>query len=859
MSPRRRQTKTRISRRKENPESSSPQFAAPPVIQPKAQRKTEQELPEWKPGGSGKPSPLQRLQPSATLQAKLEIGQPSDRYEQQANTVARDVVEQINSPVSNDAQQHTTVQRKTQESNLLLRLKPTGQQSTLGGGKAPTQLESSINHAKNGGKFLEPSLQRSMGKAMGVDFSGVKIHTDAQANQLSESIQAKAFTTGQNIFFKQGEYQPQNRGGQELIAHELTHVVQQQGQIGNAIQGSWLTDWMIKLCMSGEVDEGELIIEPNLVPTDNRERQSSQNEGPRAPHASKISQLEQAVGDIDNLEEEAIGNSQSQLQGPHIKPTPIQVNKGDDGITEAFIEVNPNMYIPTVTQLDRSMGGSPSTIGGGVRVDINKKLAEFHEKNKAGSFYEAYQILGEINSYTQEWLSKHTQELYDIQKINSVKDKYSLGENTTKSQQEFNQKNSKKTQQKGKRLELSSDEINILAKSAKKDVMNRLLETILQAKSDAEEHGKDMLQYYAPPEYQKEFKKGKLSLAIQGAKGALAIKEEDDEFAKQKNTDVKKEKDTKKEEIEKKVDGTYTKINEKMKELEADAKNPKDISPEKIEQNFQSGEAIYQDISSYMGTINEVLDLFNISNLFAGLGYIKMRKKAKKRLAKFAGAVKDPELATLAAYGYNKVSRLASYCLSMAVANITKFIARTLTLITGGLLAIFSETINLAMSAAMYAHKLYGALKGIYKAVRGTKGKNRFINAEHLYLLVSDGKPNAEKLLIDLFGKSKKSKSKRMDITGQKVVNLIKILGKIPQGGIKKRVQKKIITWIGEFFKSTEGTIPEQSLLDYIEEELGIKDKAEALKEDFYNNLHQQENSSSSQNREIVEIIQQLK
>jgi hypothetical protein len=124
MSPRGRQTKTRISRRKETSESSSPQFAAPPVIQPKAQRKTEQELPEWKPGGSGKPSPLQRLQPSAALQAKLEIGQPSDRYEQQANTVARNVVEQINTPVSNDAQQHPTVQRQTKESNLLLRLKP---------------------------------------------------------------------------------------------------------------------------------------------------------------------------------------------------------------------------------------------------------------------------------------------------------------------------------------------------------------------------------------------------------------------------------------------------------------------------------------------------------------------------------------------------------------------------------------------------------------------------------------------------------------------------------------------------------------------------------------------------------------
>jgi hypothetical protein len=73
-----------------------------------------------------------------------------------------------------------------------------------------------------------------MGQAMGADFSGVKVHTDTQSDQLNQSIQAKAFTTGQDVFFRQGEYQPESRSGQELIAHELTHVMQQQG--------TWLTD-----------------------------------------------------------------------------------------------------------------------------------------------------------------------------------------------------------------------------------------------------------------------------------------------------------------------------------------------------------------------------------------------------------------------------------------------------------------------------------------------------------------------------------------------------------------------------------------------------------------------------------------
>lgn len=57
----------------------------------------------------------------------------------------------------------------------------------------------------------------------------MKVHNDAQSDQLNQSIQARAFTTGQDVFFRGGEYNPGSRGGQELIAHELTHVVQQNG------------------------------------------------------------------------------------------------------------------------------------------------------------------------------------------------------------------------------------------------------------------------------------------------------------------------------------------------------------------------------------------------------------------------------------------------------------------------------------------------------------------------------------------------------------------------------------------------------------------------------------------------------
>ena len=58
----------------------------------------------------------------------------------------------------------------------------------------------------------------------------MRVHTGGETDQLNRSLSARAFTTGQDVFFRQGAYQPESRGGQELIAHELTHVIQQNGR-----------------------------------------------------------------------------------------------------------------------------------------------------------------------------------------------------------------------------------------------------------------------------------------------------------------------------------------------------------------------------------------------------------------------------------------------------------------------------------------------------------------------------------------------------------------------------------------------------------------------------------------------------
>jgi hypothetical protein len=90
------------------------------------------------------------------------------------------------------------------------------------------QIEDQIR-GTSGGQKLDAGIQTKMESGTGHDFSNVRVHTDSKADALSNSLGARAFTTGTDIFFKQGEYNPGSDAGQKLIAHEGTHVIQQGG------------------------------------------------------------------------------------------------------------------------------------------------------------------------------------------------------------------------------------------------------------------------------------------------------------------------------------------------------------------------------------------------------------------------------------------------------------------------------------------------------------------------------------------------------------------------------------------------------------------------------------------------------
>ncbi|NEP03102.1 MAG: DUF4157 domain-containing protein [Symploca sp. SIO2E9] len=166
------------------------------------------------------------------IQGKLTIGQAGDKYEQEADQVASEVVRQINAPAPIQTALDDSIQTREEEEEDKneLRRKPMVQLEPGDGGMvAPPNLEASIQRARGSGVPLSKKIRQPMDQAFGADFSRVRIHTDAHSDQLNRSIQARAFTTGQDIFFRQGAYNPGSRGGQELIAHELTHVVQQNG------------------------------------------------------------------------------------------------------------------------------------------------------------------------------------------------------------------------------------------------------------------------------------------------------------------------------------------------------------------------------------------------------------------------------------------------------------------------------------------------------------------------------------------------------------------------------------------------------------------------------------------------------
>jgi hypothetical protein len=161
------------------------------------------------------------------IQTKLNVSQPGDRYEQEADNVAEQVVQKIEtSSVQKkcDKCEGLPVQEKCEHCQEEEKLQ---QKEKDGGGIHDAALESQIRSSQGSGQSLPGTTQQEMGSSFGADFSNVNIHDNASSHEMSSTLSAKAFTVGSDIYFNKGEYNPGSRAGKSLLAHELTHTIQQ--------------------------------------------------------------------------------------------------------------------------------------------------------------------------------------------------------------------------------------------------------------------------------------------------------------------------------------------------------------------------------------------------------------------------------------------------------------------------------------------------------------------------------------------------------------------------------------------------------------------------------------------------------
>lgn len=250
---------------------------------------------------------------TTSIQPKLAVNQPTDSYEKEADSKVDKVVQRVSNPdssainatpifnISNSAKQYSSASQdeklqkedKKEESGL-----PTGKLQRMpifetnaepadseinirrkctacereeqlqtksdnsSSKAAPVHVVSSLSSSKGRGNPLPAATLTEMGSSFSADFSTVRIYNDDSAVKMNRDLNAQAFTHGSDIYFNSGKYDPETRNGKHLLAHELTHVLQQSnGLQGNLVQRDGFGD--VRLFEACE----QIITEVQATPT----------------------------------------------------------------------------------------------------------------------------------------------------------------------------------------------------------------------------------------------------------------------------------------------------------------------------------------------------------------------------------------------------------------------------------------------------------------------------------------------------------------------------------------------------------------------------------------------------------------
>jgi hypothetical protein len=195
------------------------------------------------PGPSGECEPCRKKR----LQRKLTIGASNDPLEQEADRIADEV---------------SAAQRRPAKSCAPSQIHRFSGHSTGQLDAAPASVDQAL---AGPGRPLDTALSQEMEQRFGHDFSQVRVHSDLAAEQSAQDVNAHAYTAGRDIVFGAGRFAPTTHEGQRLIAHELTHVVQQRNGINGSDYGSQPLTFLIQRQTKSE-DLPETVQKPTPPP-----------------------------------------------------------------------------------------------------------------------------------------------------------------------------------------------------------------------------------------------------------------------------------------------------------------------------------------------------------------------------------------------------------------------------------------------------------------------------------------------------------------------------------------------------------------------------------------------------------------
>ena len=175
-------------------------------------------------------TPLHSFQYKVDTENRVNLDTSHDPFEREADKMAQLVNQQ--SPnykkiLGNKSVSEGMNPKKTGISAIQTKAKGENRQ-------AGSSVEKALGQSKGQGQGLDKNTLGQMNRSFSADFGQVRIHTDQQAIQMNQNLNAHAFTYGNDVYFNAGEFRPDSREGQHLLAHELTHVLQQKGEDNNS-------------------------------------------------------------------------------------------------------------------------------------------------------------------------------------------------------------------------------------------------------------------------------------------------------------------------------------------------------------------------------------------------------------------------------------------------------------------------------------------------------------------------------------------------------------------------------------------------------------------------------------------------